>query len=71
MNFPGKLHSPCKDCPDREPCCWSSCPKYKAFCVANKSLRELKKKARRIDDDFLRSRQFKQVRLQKKFKGGF
>lgn len=45
MNFTGKVQSPCKDCPDREPCCWSNCPKYQAFCAANNSRREAEKKA--------------------------
>lgn len=71
MNFPGKVQSPCKDCPDREPCCWSNCPKYQAFCAANNSRREAEKKAGRIEDDFIRSRQFKQVRLQKNLREGF
>jgi len=31
------VKSMCKDCPDRKPCCWSSCERYKAECEKRKA----------------------------------
>lgn len=31
---------PCKDCPDRHPCCWGACPRYQEAVAENEKKKE-------------------------------
>lgn len=65
---PGKISAPCKDCPDREPGCWGSCPKYKAFTERNNARQEADRAARRDENNFIRTRSYKQRKWRKEYR---
>lgn len=48
----GKPKAPCKDCPDRHPCCWDSCEKYRAFVTANELHKENIRNGKKEDHDW-------------------
>ena len=32
--------APCKNCPERHPCCWDTCEKYQVFKKENEEMKE-------------------------------
>lgn len=68
MSYPRQINAPCKDCPDRKPGCWGQCPKYKDFAARNAERLETERRERSNENDFVRTRSYKQVNWPKKYR---